>query len=174
MAESQPTPDPLMEASRSVAWLIAANKPFYPLYVWAFVGSGTAASLWTAASLPLWLALGWFGPRRPLLLKAGVPLLGALDTALSTKLFGAPGLTELFFAPCALLAILPFRAAEAWTSRALVGVLYVVFVGLHGRYGAPLHIWSETELASLANINALAVDSLMAFLGWRFSGLSKS
>ena len=57
---------------------------------------------------------------------------------LATKLFGAAGLTELFFAPCALLAILPFRAEEAPIARGLTAVLFLAFVALHGRYGAPL------------------------------------
>jgi hypothetical protein len=166
--------NPHVEACRTVAWLIAANKPVYPVYVWLFVGSGVEASTLTALSLPLWVALGAFGARFPLSLRVGVPLLGALDTMLSTKLFGAQALTELFFAPCALLAIVSFRATEAWITRSLIGALFVLFVALHGRYGAPLHIWSETELASLANINAFAVASLTAFLGWRLAGLERT
>jgi hypothetical protein len=162
--------DPLVDACRTVAWLIAANKPVYPLYVWWFVGSGVWASTLTALSLPLWLTLAWFGPRIPFWLRVCIPLLGAIDTMLATKLFGATGLTELFFAPCALLAIQSFRAGEAPVVRGLTGVLFAAFVALHGRYGAPFHVWSETELSSLASINALAVSSLMAFLGWRFAG----
>jgi hypothetical protein len=163
--------DPRVDACRTVAWLIASNKPVYPLYVWWFVGSGVQASWLTALSLPIWLLFGWFGPRFPLGLRIGIPLVGAVDTVLATKLFGAASLTELFFAPCALLAIVSFRADEARITRGLIGALFVVFLALHGRYGAPLHVWSDAELASLANINALAVASLTAFLGWRFAGI---
>jgi hypothetical protein len=169
----QPEVEPLDAAVAAVAWLILANKPVYPLYVWWFAGSGVLASTLTAASAPLWLALAWAGPRYPLLLRAGVPLLGMVDTLLSTKLFGAPSGTELFFAPCLLLAVVSFRVGEARISRALVAILYLVVIAAHGRYGAPWHEWPPEQLHSLLDVNALAVASLCAFVGWKFSGLSK-
>jgi len=158
---------------RTVAWLILANKPVYPLYVWWFAGSGALASTLTAASAPLWLALAWVGPRFPLLLRVGAPLLGMVDTLLATKLFGAASGAELFFAPCLLLAVMSFRVGEARISRALVAVLYLVVVAAHGRYGAAWHEWPADQLTSLLNVNALAVASLCAFIGWKFVGLPR-
>ena len=171
--EEKPEVDPLTAAVRTVAWLICANKPFYPLYVWWFAGSGTLASTLTAASAPLWAALAWFGPRHPLFLRAAAPILGLVDTLLATKLFGAASGTELFFAPCLLLAVLSFRVDEARISRALVAVLYLVFIAAHDRYGAPWHEWPAEQLKSLMNVNALAVASLCAFMGWKFVGLRR-
>ena len=169
----QPDVDPLTSAVRSVAWLIFANKPVYPLYVWWFAGTGVLASTLTAASAPLWLALAWFGPRHSLVLRAGAPLLGLVDTAMATKLFGAASGTELFFVPCLLLAVVSFRVDEARVSRALVAVLYLVVIAAHGRYGAPWHSWPADQLASLLDVNALAVASLCAFVGWKFAGLER-
>ena len=39
--------DPLTQATVTLAWVIALNKPFYPLYVWYLVGNGVVASLAT-------------------------------------------------------------------------------------------------------------------------------
>jgi hypothetical protein len=165
--------DPLVSAVRAVAWLILANKPVYPVYVWWFAGSGVLASTLTAASAPLWLVLAWAGPRAPRLLRVGVPLLGMVDTLLATKLFGAASGTELFFAPCLLLAAVSFRMDETRISRALVAALYVVVVAAHGRYGAPWHDWPPDQLSRLLDVNALAVASLCAFIGWKFAGLPR-
>ena len=165
--------DPLVSAVRAVAWLILANKPVYPVYVWWFAGSGVLASTLTAASAPLWLVLAWAGPRAPRLLRAGVPLLGMVDTLLATKLFGAASGTELFFAPCLLLAAVSFRMDETRISRALVAALYVVVVAAHGRYGAPWHDWPPDQLSRLLDVNALAVASLCAFIGWKFAALPR-
>lgn len=165
--------DPLTSAVRTVAWLIFANKPVYPLYVWWFAGSGVLASTLTAASAPLWLALAWYGPRSPLLLRAGAPLLGMVDTLMATKLFGAASGAELFFAPCLLLAAMSFRVDETRVSQALVAVLYLVVIAAHGRYGAAWHDWPAEQLTSLLNVNALAVASLCAFIGWKFVGLPR-
>ena len=169
----QPEVDPLTSAVRTVAWLIFANKPVYPLYVWWFAGSGVLASTLTAASAPLWLALAWWGPRSPLLLRAGAPLLGLVDTLMATKLFGPASGTELFFAPCLLLAVLSFRVDESRISRGLVAVIYLVVIAAHGRYGAAWHDWPPAQLASLLDVNALAVASLCAFIGWKFAGLPR-
>jgi hypothetical protein len=166
-------PDPLTAAVRTVAWLIFANKPVYPLYVWWFAGSGVLASTLTAASAPLWAAMAWYGPRHPLLLRVGAPLVGLVDTLMATKLFGAASGTELFFIPCLLLAVLSFRVDETRISRALVAVLYLVVITAHGRYGAPWHEWPVEQLTSLMNVNALAVASLCAFIGWKFVGLRR-
>ena len=165
--------DPLASAVRAVAWLILANKPIYPLYVWWFAGSGALASTLTAASAPFWLALAWLGSRHSLVLRAGVPLLGLVDTVMATKLFGAASGTELFFVPCLLLAVVSFRLEEVWISRALIAALYLVVIAAHGRYGAPWHSWPAEQLASLLDVNALAVASLCAFVGWKFAGLQR-
>ncbi len=163
-------PDERTTACTTVAWLIAANKPIYPLYVWWFVGSGVAASCLTMVSLPLFAALAWAGRRRSLLLRVGLPVVGFVDTLFATKLFGPAGGTELFAVPCLLLACLSFRADEVRWARGLVVGLFLGFVVAHGRLGAPLGTWTAEELGRLLEINILAVASLSAFIGLRFSG----
>lgn len=166
-ATPRPT-DPLTAASVTVAWVILLNKPFYPVYIWWLVGSGVAASLWTLLAMPAFAAIVLLAPRYPLVARAGVPVVGTIDTVLATKLFGPSAATELFFAPCMMLAALSFHAGEKWWQRGLIAFIFVVFAVSHGRLGLPLHVWSDADLATLLNLNAFAVASLMAFIALRW------
>ena len=48
--------DVLTSATVTVAWVIFANKPFYPLYVWYLVGHGVLASCATIIAAPFMAA----------------------------------------------------------------------------------------------------------------------
>jgi len=160
--------DLLTAASVTVAWVILANKPFYPVYIWWLVGSGVVVSLWTLLATPAFIAIVFLASRYPLVARAGVPLVGTIDTLLATKVFGPSSGTELFFAPCMMLAALSFHREEKWWQRGLIAFIFVVFALSHGRLGAPLHVWSDVDLATLRNLNAFAVASLMAFIALRW------
>ena len=94
---------------------------------------------------------------------------GSATTLYNTKLFGAGAGAELFLFPCALLAIVGFSAKDAIASRALVVVIYCIYLGLHGRYGAPLQNWTAADQAGLFPLNAFSAASLTAFIGLRFA-----
>jgi hypothetical protein len=165
--------DPLTQATVTVAWVIVLNKPFYPLYVWWLVGSGVQASMATLVSVPfflfvIYLARGW-----PLAARVGLPLVGTLDTIFETKLFGYGSGTELFLAPCMMLAALSFHAEEKWWQRGMAAGIFLVFVAVHDRLGSGLHAWSSEELDALFSINVFAVASLMAFIAIRYAGVRR-
>jgi len=168
-AESARQPlDPLTSATVTTAWVIFANKPFYPLYVWWLVGSGVETSLWTLIAAPLFLAVALMAHRFPLAARIAVPLIGTTDTIFETKIFGAGSGTELFLAPCIMLAALSFYAEEKWWQRGMVALIFCAFAVTHGRLGTALHIWNDMDLATLLNLNAFAVASLMAFIALRW------
>ena len=160
---------PLENASATTAWVIVANKPFYPLYVWWLVGDHVATSLWTLAAWPLFLAVALGAGARPLAARLALPLAGVADTGFSDVMFGAGSGVEAFFAPCAALAALSFRADEAWASRALTGTVFVAFA--LARYLAPagLQPWPDAEARTLLNLNLYSAASLTAFVGLRFA-----
>ena len=163
------TADPLTSASATTAWVVTLNKPFYPLYVWWVAGSGVWTSMFTWVALPAFAALPYVARRWPIAARAGLPLAGMADTALSTELFGQNSGVEAFFVPCAALASLSFTAAEAWTSRALVALVFVVFVAMHLAAPAGLYPWPPSEVAALSKLNLLSAASLTAFVGLRFA-----
>ncbi|MBY4593420.1 MULTISPECIES: hypothetical protein [Rhizobium] len=165
--------DPLTEATVTVAWVIIANKPFYPVYVWYLVGDGVYASLWTLAAAPLLLTIPFLAKRSPLAARIALPLIGTLDTLFETKLFGQNSGTELFFAACTMLAAMSFRAEETWWQRGMAAFVFVVFVASRSFVGAPLHVWSESDLATLLNLNAFAVASLTTFVALRYAGIRR-
>lgn len=168
IATDRPPLDPLTSASVTIAWVIFGNKPFYPLYVWWLTGSGVAMSCWSMAAAPVFLLIALGARRYPLAARIGVPLTGTLDTLFETKLFGYGSGTELFLAPCVMLAAISFYAEEKWWQRGLAAFVFACFAAAHGRLGAALHVWSDRDLAALFDLNAFAVASLMAFVALRW------
>ena len=172
-AHPRPPLDPLTAASVAVCWVIAANKPFYPLYVWWFVGSGTLASLATMIALPFFAATAILARRSALAARLALPLIGTADTLFETKLFGAGSGTSLFFAACIMLTALSFRAGEKWWQRAMAVIVFLAYLATRGGLGAPLRQWSTEEMAILFDINAFAVACLMAFIAIRYTGIKR-
>lgn len=156
-------------ASATTAWIIAANKPIYPLYVWYFTGSDLWAASITAITLPFYVGVALQLRCHATVLRFGVPLLGLFDTVLAVKLFGAASGAELFFFPCLMLATLAVEAGELRASRALVATIFLLALALHGHYGPPLHVWDADAVDRLREINIFSVACLSAFLGWTFA-----
>ena len=170
---ASPSLDPLTAATVTTAWVICANKPFYPLYVWWLVGNGVMASLATIIAAPLFAAIPFIARRSPLAARVALPVVGTLDTLLETKLFGQAAGTELFLAACIMLAALSFHPEEKNWRRAIAVAIFLAFAAFHDRYGAALHVWSAADLATLFNLNAFAVASLTVFIALRYAGVAR-
>jgi hypothetical protein len=154
--------DPLT-ASATTAWVVVANKPFYPLYIWGLAGlAAERASLWTLLSWPLFAALPLLARRWPVAARAGLPLVGTADSIFATLMYGEASGVEAFLVPCAALAALSFRPDEARLSRALTGLVLLAFLGL--RYAAPAGV----SPLPLLNLSLFSAASLTAFVGLRF------
>ncbi|WP_430442369.1 hypothetical protein [Shinella sp.] len=165
--------DPLTQATATIAWVVALNKPFYPVYVWYLVGNGVVASLGTLLSAPFFLAIPFIARRFPPAARIALPLVGIFDTLFETKLFGSGSGTELFFAACIMLVTLAFRPDEKWWQRALDALVFAVLMFSRSFIGPPLHVWADAELHTLFNLNAFAVASLMAFVALRYAGVER-
>jgi hypothetical protein len=174
MRQTRTQRDPVTEATVTIAWVIFLNKPFYPVYVWYLVGNGVVASLGTLLSAPLFLAIPFLAKRSSLAARIALPMIGTLDTLFETKLFGPASGTELYFAACIMLVALSFREEEKWQQRGMAILVFVVFIVSRNLIGAPLNVWSASELETLFNLNAFAVASLLAFIALRYAGISRT
>ena len=163
-------PGGLTAASATTAWVVAANKPFYPLYVWWFVGDGVTTALGTLIAAPLFLVIPFLARRAPLVARAALPLIGTIDTLWETWLFGAASGTELFLAACMLLAAVSFYSREIWMQRGVAVLIFLAFFVAHNRLGGPLYPWTEDQLAKLLDINIFAVASLLTFIALKYVG----
>jgi hypothetical protein len=168
-AQTRVEPSAQAQACAKTAWIIAVNKPIYPLYVWYFGGSGFWAASITALSLPLYIGLALLLRRNSTLLRFGIVLLGLCDTVLAVKLFGAASGAELFFFPCLMLATLAPEAGEITASRSLIATIFLLAAAFRGHYGPPLHVWETDALDRLREVNIFSVASLCTFLGWTFA-----
>lgn len=165
--------DPALDAAAGIVWLVVLNKPFYPFYVWWIAGHGLGAAFLSALSAPAFGVLLLLAKRDPLWLLAGLPFVGALDTAFATKLFGEASGTALFFVPCALLAAVLVPVSAYRITWGLAGVIFLLAAGLHGRFGTAIYIWSDTELSALLSLNAISAASLSFFILVRFARIAK-
>ena len=163
--------DALTAATVTIAWVIVANKPFYPLTIWWTVGNGVGASFLSVLSMPLFLAIPFIARRSALAARIALPLVGTLDTLLETKLFGTGSGTELFFAACIMLVALSFRGTERLWQIGLTGLVFAAFLLTRTVIGEAWHLWSASDLATLLNVNAFAVACLTAFIALRYAGL---
>lgn len=170
---SGPALDPLTRATVTISWVIIANKPFYPLYVWWLIGDGAGTSAIMLVSVPFFLAIPMMAGRSPLLARLALPLIGALDTVFETVIFGRASATLLFLAPCMALTMVSFYAAEKWWQRGLACFIFACFAVSWWLIKDPVFPWSVDQLATLLNINGFAVASLMTFIGLRYAGVAR-
>ncbi|MDE2362172.1 MAG: hypothetical protein KGM42_05795 [Hyphomicrobiales bacterium] len=162
--------DERAQASVAAAWLIVANKPFYPLYVWWIAGRDAAfAATPTMAGAIFYLAVPVIARRADFLARVALVCVALVDTLFATKLFGAAAGTEAFLFPCALLAFVCFSPRDHISRRVLVALVFVAFLALHGRYGAALNGWPPQTAAKLLELDLYSAAALTAFLVWRFS-----
>ena len=162
-------PDPLVAAGNLIAVVIAWNQPFYPLYLYFLVGDGVGVSFFTFLSTPFFLAVPLVARRHSLAGRAMLPLTGIANTVMCAKLFGEASGVELFLVPCIMAAAMLFRRSERLVMLALVGLGLLAYIGLHGRYGAPYHLYAADEYARFFGVNALSVGTLVAFIGVAFA-----
>lgn len=157
--------DPLVATANLVALVVLWNQPFYPLYVYWAVGPDIAPTFYTFLSTPFFLAVPALARINSRAGRALLPLAGIGNTVLSAKVFGIASGVEIFLLPCVLLGFVLFRPGERVIAIGIAVVGMLAFTVLHGRYGAPVHLYSAEEYASFLKMNALSAGTLTAFIG---------
>jgi hypothetical protein len=163
-------PDPLVAGSNSIALVVASNQPFYPIYVWIFVGWDNGASLVSLLTTPMFAAVPAIARRNPWLARALLPLVGIFNTLMNAKALGQDSGVELFLFPCAMIAAMSLRRFERVTLLVILGVAFIGFEALHGRYGTPFHLFSAEQYARFVVMNATSVACLTGLAAINFSG----
>lgn len=157
--------DPLARACNIIALVVAANQPFYPLYVVGLIGRDLAPAMLTFLSTPFFLAVPLLARRSTLWGRALLPVAGMANTILATKIFGQAAGVELFLLPCLLITAAFFRPAERLPAIVLGAVGLGIYLGLDGRYGTPICGCSPADQQSLLGLHALSVGALIVLIG---------
>ena len=163
--------DPMVAACNLIALVVASNQPFYPLYVYWAVSDHVGPTLFTFLSTPLFLAVPAVARRYPKAGRALLPVAGMANTMLSAKVFGSASGVEIFLIPCALIAATFFRPSERLVAFALIGASLIVYLGLNGRYGVPVHLYTAAEYQAFFRLNAMSAGFLSIFAGLIASGM---
>jgi len=164
-------PDPRVARCNAIALMVAANQPFYPLYVYWSVSSHIAPTLLTFLSTPFFLATPAVSRRSPAFGRALLPLTGMANVAVSAKAFGAASGVAVFLLPCVLIAAAFFRPEERIVALALLAAALAVYLGIEGGFIGPEHVYSQIEYAAFARLNAVSASALVAFVGLMLSGI---
>ena len=157
--------DPLTAASNRIAHLVAWNQPLYPLYLWWLVGGDWWVSCWTFLSTPFFAGVPIVARRHGLAGRAMLPLTGVANGLISLKAFGEASAVELFLIPCALIALLSFRASE-WRIAAAVLAAILVASLAHGRLGAPLGHFTAGQYLHFRHLDMYSVAGLSIVALW--------
>lgn len=164
--------DRVASAGNVIALVLAGNAPFYPLYVAIVAGAGGMPwLLLTMLSFPFFLSVPAIARRNALLGRVALSVTATANTVFCTWLLGEASGTELFLLPCATLAALLFRPSERLLMLVLAGLPLAAYLFLHGRYGAPPHLYSPEEYQALLAMNAISAGSISIFIGIVFAGL---
>lgn len=165
--------DPLTAASNKLALILASNQPFYPLYVWWFMGEADPIIALTFLSTPFFLAAPWIAKRYPGIGRLWFPTVGAINTYFCAFLFGGESGVEFFLAPCVVIALLSCRTTERLPIAIYIAALLAAFALLHGRYDPPLYTTEAGKLASLQSLNGYSAAILCVVAIWML-GRSRS
>lgn len=166
--------DPLVRAANVVAVVVAANQPFYPLYIHWIVGHDVLPSLLTFLSTPFFAAVPAISRRSARSGRAVLVLAGLANTVLATKIFGEASGVGIFLIPCLLIAAAFFRPAERPLSLGLIALGAVIFFGLDGRYGEAICRCAAADAPALAALHATSAATLVVFIGFLLSGVTGS
>jgi len=167
--ENVENPDPLANATGTIAMVVAVNQPFYPLYLHAIVGSAAWPAWLTLLSTPFFAAIPAVMRRHSLTGRAMLPVVGVLNTMLCAKLFGLASAVELFFLPCILLAAMLFRPDERAIMVPILLTPVLAYLALDSNLGPPLQVFSPEEYRSIVAVHAVSVAGLTAFIGLLFA-----
>jgi hypothetical protein len=163
--------DPMVAACNLIALVVAANQPFYPLYVYWAVSDQIWPTFFTFLSTPFFLAVPALARRSPTAGRALLPVAGMANMVLCAEMFGQASGVEIFLIPCALIAATFFRAFERLTAFVLIGMAMLVYLGSGDLYGAPVHRYSASEYNAFVRLNAMSAGTLTVFVGLVASGL---
>jgi hypothetical protein len=157
--------DPLSRASNRLALILAANQPFYPLYVWWVMGACDPALVLTCLSTPFFLAAPAITKRFPSAGRLYFPAVGAVNTFFCASIFGAASGVELFLAPCIAIAALSCRATERTTFGAFVAALLGALLLLHDSFRSA----GQERYQALLSLNACSAATLTLIAVWMLS-----
>jgi hypothetical protein len=167
-------PDPRAALANLVALLIVSNQPFYPLYVYWIVGTPAWVTFVSFLSTPFFFAVPAVARRNSLAGRVLLCMTGTLNTVLCVWAVGEASGVAMFYFACILIGVLLFRASERIAMAVCTALPMAAYLLLRHRFGAPLHVFSDAEYASLVTLHAVSVGSLIAFVGYKFSTEQKS
>jgi len=168
LREYMESSDPLVTIAGVIAVLLAANEPFYSIFLRVFVGVTTWTALLALLPVPFYAVVPAVARRHSLVGRVMLPIVGVANVLLWLKLFGSASGVELYLFVCILLgAVLP-RTGERLKMAAALALALIVYLAI-GRRLEPVQTLSTEAYALFAAVNAFSVAILIAVIGLMLS-----
>lgn len=167
--------DPVARARNTIAAVVLANIPFYPLYAVWIVGARAWPTLLTFLSAPLFALVPLLNRRSEAAGQWGLLVAGLVDTGLATVGLGGGAGLEAFLAPIALLPLLLFTDAPL-RQRVLVLIL-VAAAFVAGRMAPGFESFTPSALRDLTwlhFVSAAMLCGLILILRWKIQSSASS
>lgn len=166
MGRAATHPDPRAELANTVALVIVANQPFYPLYIYWTVSPATGPSFLTFLSTPLFALVPMAMRRNSRLGRSLMLCAGLGNTLLCRLVFGASAGVDVFLFPCLMLTVLLFRRDERRYAAGFTALGFAAYLLPVDAIAAPLHLYQPQEYLALQRLNFLSAASLTVLIGW--------
>ena len=160
--------DPVAQARNTIAAVVLANIPFYPLYAVWLVGGRTWPTLLTFLSAPLFALVPALNRRSKAAGQWGLLVAGLVDTGIATIGLGGGAGLEAFLAPIALLPLLLYR--DAPRGRRALMLVPVAAVLAVGRIAPGFETFTSAKLRDLTWLHLVSAGmlcGLILILWWK-------
>ena len=156
--------DPRTASANLIALVVAANGPFYPIYVLALIGWNHPGAWLTMLASPLFALVPALSRQHMRAARAALPLIGIANTWWCSALLGSASDVEFFLMPCVVLPALLFDDAERPLGLAIIVLAIASLIQLtEFPFAGLLHLNTD-DAAALARLNAISVATLLGFI----------
>jgi len=165
--------DPHVSAANTIAMVLAWNQPYFPLYLWWFVGRDAWVGIPDAFSGFLFFAVPAIARRSGMLGRVALIVFSVANVVFCSMMVGEAAGVQLLLLPCGMLAAMLFGWRERFLMLPMAALPLVAWLLTRGRLDIPPVRFPPAAYESLFTLNAVSAGALMVFFGWLLAGINR-
>jgi len=165
--------DPHVSAANTIAMVLAWNQPYFPLYLWWFVGRDAWVGIPDAFSGFLFFAVPAIARRSGMLGRVALIVFSVANVVFCSMMVGEAAGVQLLLLPCGMLAAMLFGWRERFLMLPMAALPLVAWLLTRGRLDIPPVRFPPAAYESLFTLNAVSAGALMLFFGWLLAGINR-
>ena len=165
--------DPHVSAANTIAMVLAWNQPYFPLYLWWFVGRDAWVGIPDAFSGFLFFAVPAIARRSGMLGRVALIVFSVANVVFCSMMVGEAAGVQLLLLPCGMLAAMLFGWRERFLMLPMAALPLVAWLLTRGRLDIRPVRFPPAAYESLFTLNAVSAGALMVFFGWLLAGINR-